>query len=146
MPTAAKLAAALAFAILGWLAANAYVPQMPEDTSVGYLREIVAALGWVIGWFTLGPALGRGYVDALSLGLRTSILLVFWALVGFSTYAMIMRSTRMLYNDAGEALLDIPIQMLQYGKLMGDATFLGILILGGILGGWAAEFAARRWK
>lgn len=146
MPTAAKIVAALAFAVVGWLAANAYVPQMPEGTSVGLLREIVAALGWVLGWFTLGPALGKGYVDALSLGLRTSILVVFWALVGFSTYAMIMRSTRMLYNDAGEALLDIPIQMIQYGKLMGDPVFIGTLIVGGVLGGWAAEFAARRWK
>lgn len=146
MPTVAKLVAALAFALVGWLAANAYVPLMPEGSAVGFLREIVAALGWVLGWFTLGPVMGKGYVDALSLGLRTSALLVFWALVGFSIYAMILRSTRMLYGDAGEALLDVPIQMMQYGKLMGDAAFIGILIVGGILGGWAAEFAAKRWK
>lgn len=146
MPTAAKLVSALAFALVGWLAANAYAALLPVGMTIGFFREIVAFLGVVIGWRTLGSVVGRGYVDALSLGLRTSALLLFWSLVGFSTYQMIQRSTRMLYNDAGEALLDVPVQMMQFGKLMGSAPFLGILIVGGMLGGLAAEFAARRWK
>lgn len=147
MPTAAKFIAAVAFGIVGWLAASYYIPLLPENTSTGFFREIVAGLGLVLGWLTLGPAVGKGnYADALSLGLRTSLLLVFWALLGFSTYYMVLRSTKMLYNDAGEAVLDVPILMLHYGKLMASAPFLGVLVVGGVLGGMAAEFAARRWK
>lgn len=146
MPTAAKLTAAVAFALVGWLASGSYMPQMPEGTDFGFFREITAALGFLIGWISLGPAVGRGYREALSLGLRTSLLLLAWALIGFSIYRMILRSTKMVYHDAGEAVLDVPMMMLYYGKLMGSASFIGALIIGGVLGGMAAEFAARRWK
>lgn len=146
MPTAAKLIAAVAFALVGWVAAGYYMPQMPEGTDFGYFREITAALGFVIGWISLGPAVGRGYNEALSLGLRTALLLLAWALIGFSTYRMILRSTKMTYHDAGEAVLDVPMLMLYYGKLMGSVPFIATLVIGGALGGLAAEFAARRWK
>ena len=146
MPTAAKMIAAVAFALVGWLAAFHYVPQLPEGTSTGFFREITAALGFLIGWLTLGPAVGRGYREALALGLRTSLLLLAWALVGFSVYRMILRSTKMTYQDAGEAVLDVPMLMLYYGKLMGSTPFIATLIIGGVLGGFATEFAARRWR
>ena len=146
MPTAAKLIAAVAFAIVGWLAAGFYIPQLPEGTSTGFFREITAALGFVIGWLTLGPAVGRGYREAISLGLRTSLLLLAWALLGFSVYRMVLRSTKMTYQDAGAAVLDVPVLMLYYGKLMGSVPFIATLVVGGVLGGLAAEAAARRWR
>ena len=146
MPTAAKLIAAVAFAVVGWLAAGYYVLRLPEGTSTGYFREITAALGFVIGWLTLGSAVGRGYGEAVSLGLRTSLLLLAWALIGFSVDRMIIRSTKMTYKDVGEAVLDVPMLMLYYGKLMGSAPFIATLIIGGVLGGLAAEAAARRWR
>jgi hypothetical protein len=146
MPTAAKFVAALAFGLVGWLAAHFYVPLLPEGTGVGYFREIVAGLGLFLGWWSLGPAVGKSYADALSLGLKTSALVVAWSLLGFSTYYMILRSTKMMYQDAGEAVLDVPTLMLHYGKLMGSVPLLAVLVVGGVLGGWAAEFAARRWK
>ena len=146
MPTAAKMFAAVAFALVGWFAASAYIPLLPEGTSTGFFREITAALGFFIGWFTLGSSMGRGYREAISLGLRTSLLLLAWALVGFSVYRMILRSTKMTYHDAGEAILDVPMLMLGYGKVMGSAPFITILVVGGILGGLAAEFAAKRWR
>lgn len=146
MPTAAKLIAAAAFALVGWLAAIYYIPQLPPGTSTGYFPEITAALGLVIGWLTLGSAMGRGYREAVSLGLRTSLLLLAWALIGFSVYRMILRSTKMTYDNAGQAVLDVPMLMLYYGKLMGSAPFIATLIIGGVLGGLAAEYAARRWR
>ncbi len=146
MPTATKIFAAVAFAIVGWLAASFYIPQLPEGTSTGFFREITAALGFLIGWFTLGKAMGKGYREAISLGLMTSLYLLVWALVGFSVYRMIMRSTKMTYHDAGEAVLDVPMLMLYYGKLMGSVPFIATLVIGGALGGMAAEFAVKRWR
>ena len=146
MPTGAKLIAAVCFAIIGWLAAEAYIPQLPEDTRTGYFREIMAALGFVLGWLTLGPSVGRGYGDAASMGVRTSFLLVFWGLLGFAIYFMVHRSTRMIYDNAGVAALDVPMLMLQYGGLMGSVPLIGILLVGGAIGGVLTEFAGRRWK
>lgn len=146
MPTATKIIAALAFALVGWLAAGSYVPLLPEGTSTGYFREICAALGFLIGWISLGSAMGKGYSEAVSRGIAASALLLGSALLGFSVYRMILRSTKMLYHDAGEALLDVPVLMLFYGKVMGSTPFIATLVLGGILGGLAAEFAAKRWR
>lgn len=146
MPTGAKLVAAVCFAIVGWLAAEAYIPQLPEDTRTGFFREIMAGLGFVLGWMTLGPNVGRGYVDAASIGMRTSFLLVFWGLLGISIYFMVRRSTRMIYDNAGDAALDVPMLMLQYAGLMGSVRLIAVLALGGAIGGILTEFAGRRWK
>jgi hypothetical protein len=146
MPTGAKLIAAVAFALIGWLAARAYIPALPESTRTGYFPEIMAALGFLLGWLTLGPHVGRGYSEAASLGLRTSLLLVFWGLVGFSIYFMVQRSTKMIYDNVGAAVLDVPLLMMQYGRMMWSTEFIGILALGGLLGGIATEFGGRRWR
>ena len=146
MPTAAKLIAAVAFALVGWFAAMAFIPQLPEGTNTGYFPEITAGLGFLIGWFTLGPKPSRGYFEMASLGLRTSILVVIWALLGFSTYFMVLRSTKMIYKNAGEAVLDVPQLMVQYGKLVASLPVIEVLVIGGILGGLITEFAGRRWR
>ena len=145
MPTAAKLIAAVAFAIVGYMAAAAYVPQLPESTRVGYFREITAFVGFVLGWFTLGPNAGKGYVDGVSLGLRTSMLVVFWTLLGFSINYMVLRSTKMIYDNAGVAVLDVPLLMVQYGKLAIAMPVITVLVVGGIAGGLITEFFGRRW-
>ena len=80
------------------------------------------------------------------MGLRGSLYLVVCALFGFSIYVMILRSTKMIYHDAGEALLDVPMQMLKYAKLLVDVTLIEVLIVGGLIGGLVTEFAGRRWS
>lgn len=147
MPTAAKLVSAIAFALVGLWAALAYIPQLPEGSSYGYLREIMTALGLVIGWRGMGRFAGRGWGEAVGLGLKTSVLLVFWALLGFSTYTMIVRSTRQIYRaDPVKAVLDVPNIMLEYGRLALAQDVLVALVVGGVLGGLLAELAARRWS
>ena len=147
MPTAAKLVSAVAIALVALWAALAYIPQLPPDTDVGYLREIMSALGLVIGWRSLGRFVGRGYGEAIGHGLRASVLLVFWALLGFSSYTMLLRSTRQIYRaDVGRALLDVPSIMLDYGKLLLAQDVLVALGVGGIIAGLAAEWTSRRWS
>ena len=146
MPTAPKLVSAVAFAIVAVWGAIAYIPQLPPGSGVGYFREIMGALGFLIGWRSMGRSAGRGYGDSISFGLRTSALIVFWALLGFSSYTMLQRSTRQIYrSDAGKALLDVPRIMLEYGKLAVAKEVLIALIVGGVVGGLLAELAARRW-
>ena len=148
MPTAAKFIGAVAFAIVGLLAALAYIPHLPEGegTDTGWFPEITAAVGFLIGWRTVGAQARRGYSDAVSLGLRASLLVVFWALLGFSIYFMIRNSTKMQYGNAGDAVLAVPIIMLQYGKLLWAQNVLATLIIGGVIGGAVTEFTGRRWS
>ena len=146
MPTAPKLVSAVAFALVGLWAALAYIAQLPPGSSAGFAPAIIAALGFLIGWRSLGRNAGRGYGESVGYGLRASILISFWALLGFSTYAMLLKSTRQLYRaDAGKALLDIPKIMMDYGNVALAQEVLIALVVGGIFGGLAVEFAARRW-
>jgi hypothetical protein len=146
MPTAAKLVAAVMFAAVGFLAAQAFVPSLPEGTQIGFLREICAVLGLVIGWLVMGRLVGKGYVEAVGFGIRTSVTVLFWAVLGFSIYEMILRSTKMMYDGPMEALLGVFDLVIYYGKMMGSPEFIGTLLIGGVLGGIAAEWAGRRWS
>lgn len=147
MPTTPKLIAAVAFAIVGYLAALAYIPQLPEGTNTANLPWFLAGLGFVIAWLWLGPYVGKGYFNGMSLGLRTSVLLVFWALLIFAVQTMVAKSFHVgKYHDLGEAVLDVPMIMLDYGKLAVCVPVLQVLAVGGVLGGLVTEFAGRRWR
>lgn len=146
MPTAAKLVAAALFAALALLAAEIYRPLLPEGTQTGWLHLGSAAIGLICGWRIMGRLVGKGYLTAMNTGIRVSVTVLFWALLAFSIAVMIRRSTKMLYDDAGEAILAVFALMLDYAKLMLDAQFIAAVLLGGLLCGWLTEFVGRRWS
>ena len=146
MPTAAKLVAALSFALVGWLAANAHIPALGAGAAYGAFREITAGIGLVVGWTVMGGVVGQGYAQAAGSGLRTSVTLVFFALLGFSTYHMILQSTKMVYDGPMDAVLGIFDYMMENGAEMATVGVLAVLGLGGMLGGMASEWACRRWR
>jgi hypothetical protein len=146
MPTTAKLVSGVMFALVAALAGYVYIPLLPEGTQTALLMPISAAIGFLCGWLVMGPNTGRSYAEAGATGLRTVVTTVFFATLGFAVYVMIMRSMRMLYHGPMDALLAVFAITLEYGHLMLDRTFLSVLAAGGILGGFLAEFAGRRWS
>lgn len=147
MPTAAKLFAAAAFALVAFFAAETFKPAMPPDTQWGLFSPLNAVLGLICGWSIAGWRAGRGYKASAGTGLRTSATIVFWALLGFSIYEMIQRSLRRQYDGIVEALQGVFALILEHGTLLASQPqSLIVLVVGGILGGWAAEWAARRWR
>ncbi|MDZ4094008.1 MAG: TrgA family protein [Paracoccaceae bacterium] len=145
MPTAAKLFAAVAFAAIGYFAAELFKPSMPETTQFGQFSLICAGIGVLCGWIVMGPLAGKGYSAAAGFGTRTAVTIAFWALLGFSIYEMVLRSTKMRYDGPMEAVAGAIGLMAEYGVLMMTPAVLGVLVLGGMLGGMFAEWAARRW-
>ncbi len=146
MPTAAKLFGGVAFAILGWLTAHVYSAALPDGVRVGALREIVAAIGLISGWRIAGRSAGKGYYAAMGGGIRSGIVMAFFALLGFSIYEMVLLSIKMRYDGPMEAVLGVFDLMLKYGKLMLTTGTLVTLFGGSILGGWIAEFGGRHWR
>lgn len=146
MPTAAKLVAAVWFALIGWLAANAHIPALGESAAYGAFREVTALIGFIVGWRVMGALVGQGYPDAIGTGLRTSVTLVFFALLGFSTYHMVQQSTKMVYDGPMEAVLGVFQFMVENGRDMLTVGVLGTLAIGGVLGGIVTEWASRRWR
>ena len=88
MPTASKLFASAAFALLGFLIAQSIVPVLPEGTQVGLFRQICAFIGLMCGWFVMGRLTRRGYRASLESGVRTVLYMVFWGLFFFANYEM----------------------------------------------------------
>ncbi|MBP9185031.1 MAG: TrgA family protein [Fuscovulum sp.] len=146
MPTAAKLVAAVCFALVGWLAANAHIPALGESATFGLFREITALIGVIVGWGTMGRLVGQGYGEAVGSGLRTAVTLAFFALLGFSTYQMVQESTKMVYDGPMDAVLGIFEFMMDNGRKMLTPGVLGILGIGGAVAGLLSEWASRRWR
>lgn len=146
MPTAGRIAAAIAFAIVCYLAADAFKPQMPEGTQFGYFDLVCAGIGLLCGWFVSGGLVGRGYYNAIGSGVRTSATAVFFALILFSTYEMLGRALRRLYHGPMDALQGMMAIIAKYVQMLINAPDLVILIGGGAIAGVFAEWAWRRWR
>lgn len=146
MPTAARLIAALAFAVVAWFAAEAVKPYMTEGTQFGLFSQLSAAIGAVCGWKVMGGLVGHGYVGAAGYGVRVSATIVFWALLLFSTYEMVIEATKKRYDGPMEALTSIFAIALDYGRALLNVDVAGILLVGGMIAGVLAEWGSRRWK
>ncbi|MBI1219336.1 MAG: TrgA family protein [Rhodobacteraceae bacterium] len=145
MPTAPKLFAAIAFALLAFVAAEALKPYLPEGTPFGFLSEICAAFGALTGWLMMGKMAGRGYSTAISSGIGTSVVMVFFSLLAFSGREMILRSLDHRYKGPQQAVEAVFGLMIDYGKLLANPSDLAILVGGAAVAGLFVEWTSRRW-
>ncbi len=146
MPTGAKGMAAVTFAVVGWMTANAYVPNMPEAQSVGAFREYTAVLGALVGWKVMGTSVGKGYVGAIGSGWKTVVVLVFFALLLWGTYEMLIQSVKMTYDGPMDAIVDVFNRMLERSQPLLSASVLAVMAVGGGIAGILTENASRRWR
>jgi hypothetical protein len=145
MPTAAKLFAAFAFMLVGFFTAEVVKPHMPDGTQFGAFSWISAILGLLAGWRIMGPSVGRGNPAAVGTGIKSSAVMVAWALVIFSTENMIVQAFRRAYDDPFEAVVGIVKIGIDYAQVLLELDVLAVLAIGGALGGLLAEWAWRRW-
>ncbi|MFV0490381.1 MAG: TrgA family protein [Pseudorhodobacter sp.] len=145
MPRFSKLIAAIAFAMVAYFSAQAYMSTLPPGTQFGPFLPVSAGVGLICGWVIMGNALGGGYGVAAGGGIKTAICMVVWVLLIFSIVLMVRKAFRKLYQGPMQALVDIFALMLEHLLLMPYPPFLIALALGGILGGWISEWSRRRW-
>jgi hypothetical protein len=146
MPTGAKLMAALCFAVVGFVMANYYSMNMPDASSAGPIREGAAVVGALIGWWVMGPAVGRGYVEAAGAGIKTAVILAVAALFLLAMREMLDNSVKMRYDTALDAILDVFQTMARRSHALLSLGVFGTILLGGIVAGLLTENAGRRWK
>jgi len=146
MPTAAKLMAAVSFAVVGWVLANYYALNMPDAAAAGPIREGAALVGVIIGWSVMGNSVGKGYVEAAGSGIKTAVILAVVALFLLAMAEMLENSVRMRYEDAMEAILAVVDTMAKRSQALLSLGVFGTILLGGIIGGILTENTGRRWK
>lgn len=119
MPTAAKIVAAICFAMFGAVAAETFKSAMPEGTQFGYFVPITALIALLNGWWVMGRLTGHGYRSAMGSGVRTTITTAIWAVIIFSVYEMVLRSMHVnRYDGPMEAVVAAFGLMLDYGTLI----------------------------
>jgi hypothetical protein len=150
MPTGARLVAAIVFAGIAYLAAqlahSAIEADVRYEVRVGNMPYIVAAIGVLCGWIIMGRRAGEGTRFAFSSGLLTSVSIFFWSILVFSIYEMVVLSTKMRYKGATEATIDVLRIALEHTLSVSSPQLIALLVFGGFFGGWAAEWASRRYN
>lgn len=145
MPTAAKLAAALAFAALGFLSGQLFGAELPKGTATTIFGPVAAAIGLVCGWRISGALAGKGYGQAVGTGIRTAVTTVFWGLLGYAIQTMVIRSMRKVYQGPMDAVLGMFDLLAGYVRLAAAPELLAALFFGGLAGGVLTEWVGRRW-
>lgn len=146
MPTAAKLMAAVCYAVVGFVMANYYAMNMPDASSAGPIREGAAVVGALVGWSVMGSTVGKGYVEAAGAGVKTAVILAVVALFLLALREMLANSVKMRYDTALDAILDVFQTMATRSQAVLSLGVFGTILLGGIISGLLTENAARRWK
>jgi hypothetical protein len=146
MPTAAKLIAALLWAVLAWYTSQLIKPLFPEGTDVGWFAEVNALIGIVIGWQVAGSRAGGTWAAAISYGVTATVALVLWCLFLHSFAEMIRLSLRKLYEGPVDALVGVFALMVDYGQMILDPQVIVTLLVGGIIAGILTEMAGRNWR
>lgn len=147
MPTAGKLFAALAFALVGLAAALAFQPLMPQGTRFGWFVPVCTLLGAICGWRVMGPRAGLGgAAAAMGVGLSTSVVLSVTAVFVFATREMVIRSMNRRFDGVMDAALGTFDIALDYGLMLLTPQMLAVLVGGGAIGGLVAHGAARHWR
>ena len=85
MPTAAKLVAAISFALLALVASIVVEGTLPEGRRIGYTYEVSMAVAALCGWFVSGAARRTGYAEAAATGLRTTVIATVGAVFSLAT-------------------------------------------------------------
>lgn len=151
MPTPAKLVAAILFAALAWVVGETIVRHvLPDGVRAGWLREMLAAGGLVIGWRTIGHvttgAMRRGTTmpRAITAGIAGAAQLLVLGVVLHSFGRMIANSLDRKYDQIGRAWTAWMDFLWQDIVLMADPVVLGTLFAGAALVGLAAGLVGRR--
>lgn len=147
MFTAARLVAALLFAVIGYFAAIEVFKTFPEGIRATWFAPSIGAIGLWQGWVVMGPAAGRGFLGAMGVGLRTSLQITFFGLALYALREMFRRSANLRYDDFGVAVIDAMNLFIEYlGDLAMIPTAIGVLAIGGLVAGLLTEAASRVWR
>lgn len=147
MPTAAKLIAAILFAVLSWLVTEQVKLVLPgEGRGMDLLSPINALIGGAMGWRIMGLRAGDGFTPAVGFGLTTVFATFFWALLLWSGYEMIKRSVAGRYRDPIQALEGMGDLLLDYAIMVVTPTIVGWAVLGSFICAMITEYFSRRWS
>lgn len=146
MPTAARLVAAVLFALLAWYTTEMVKTLLPEGTRTVYFAEGNALIGWLFGWVFMGPRVGDGMRAALGIGLTNALMICAAAIFVHAGMQVYDNSIRLFYDGPMDAIVAVFEISIEYGTLITTPQIISTLILGGFFCGGITEWAGNRWS
>lgn len=145
MPTAGRLAAAIALGALGGYLAFLLFPLFDEGTAPTFLYPLSIGAGIWAGWVVIGKRAGRGYNAAIGNGITGMLAMVFWIMFVMSFADMIKKSMRRSYDGPVEAVVNVFEIMIDYAGTLYTNEVAMVLAGGAIAAGLFSEFFAKRY-
>ncbi len=146
MPTAGRLAGAVAFAVFGWYLATTSTQYFDEGRAPGFWIPLAVVAGIYAGWVVVGKRTGQGYGSGISNGITGTATLLFWMVFGLSFGDMISKSMRRSYDGPVEALVDVFTIMTGYGVQFAHVELGIIIAVGAVAAGLFSEFFGKRYS
>jgi hypothetical protein len=147
MPTAARLFGLFGFAAMAFFATEIYKPLLPEGTPMGKFTPLNMMIAGLFGWRLTGRLAGQGWLPALTAGLYTTAVVLFYVLFLWSFVEMIGQATDMRYDGPVEALQQMVAIALTYVQLgLTDPQVPVTIVVGGVLAALLSEWAARQGR
>lgn len=145
MPTAARLAAAIAFAALGAYIAYVTAPMFEDGSMPSFWWPLCIGAGVWAGWFMVGKWAGRGTSAAIGNGLTGVMAQVFWIMFIYCFMIMIQKSLRRSYDGPVEAVVNVFEIIIEEAQFFYSLEFVGTLLAMGIAGGLFTEYFGKRY-
>ncbi len=145
MPTAGRLTAALALAVLGAYLAYLTSPLFKEGSLPSYWWPLCILCGVWAGWVVMGKRAGRGYSAAVGNGFTGMAAMVFWILFLLSGVDMLRKSMRRSYDGPVEAVIDVFQITVENAQTFATQPVIVALIVGAIGAAFFSEFYAKRF-
>lgn len=145
MPTAGRLAGAVAFLILGLVLAYLSTSNFEEGKVPGWWLPLCGAIGVWTGWVPVGKRTGLGFSAGISNGLTGVVALVFWAMFLLSFFEMIKKSMRNSYDGPVDAVINVFELMYKNALELVDMKMVIAIVVGGVIAGLFAEFFGKRF-
>ena len=145
MPTAARLAAAICMALVGYILSLMVMPLMPESTDFGYFIPVNIGLGLVVGWVVMGRRAGRGTTSAINNGLTGIFVLLLWGIGVQACYGMLRLAMRHRYDGPLEALTAIFSIGAEFGLVIATVPIGLTILVAAVVSGLVTEYAKNTW-
>lgn len=146
MPTAARLAGAVLFGLLGLYIAGLAAPFFLEGKPPGSFLPASVIIGLYLGWTYVGRRTGNGYIAAIGTGVTTGFAFGFLALLVVAFSLMIRHALHNRYQGLSEAVVGIFDLMITEGSRFTDTTLITSLFVGAVLCAWVTEYVAQKYR
>lgn len=146
MPTAGRLAGAIAFAAFGYYLYTLLSPLFEEGQEPQYFLKLCVGVGVWAGWVICGKRASDGYKAGIGTGFTAVAAMAFWIVFLMSFADMIKKSMRKLYDGPMEALVDVFSLMLDAGAVFATADVGIALAIGGFVCGFFTSFIGKRFS